>query len=188
MKIKTKFILITIFLLNFSLAFANFKELEKNFISQKDFIVLKFDLFIQKNLNNIFKGGGITGVAYQKIDYKLEFKKNEFNISLDAFMDEKRYKSKKYYPKVKDCNQIRNKLFTGQYGYSFFSQKLNNLVNEDVISDSINKKILNITNLNNKLREEILDKTNINIEIFHPNSQKNLQCFGNIADTELKNK
>ena len=49
---------------------ATVKELEKNFISQKDFIVLKFDLFIQKNLNNIFKGGGITSVAYQKIDYK----------------------------------------------------------------------------------------------------------------------
>ena len=187
MKIKL-FLIIIILLGTFNLK-ANIDNLDKKYIPLKDFIVLKFDLFFQKNLTNIFQGGGITGIAYQNINYNFRFDtKNNFIISLEALMDKKRYKSKKYYPKIKDCTQIRNKLFTNKYGYSFFSQKLNNLVNEDVISDSINNKILNITNLNNKLREEILDKTYINIEIFHPNSQKNLQCFGNITDTELTNK
>ena len=50
----------------------------------------------------IFQGGGITGIAYQKIDYDFRFDtKNNFIISLDALMDRKRYKTKKYFPKTK---------------------------------------------------------------------------------------
>ena len=97
------------------------------------------------------------------------------------------YKSKKHYPKIKDCTQIRNKLFTNKYGYSFFSQKLNNLVNENKISDSINQNILNITNLSEDQKKEILNKTQIKISIIHPDNEKSILCRGKITDIELKN-
>ena len=134
----------------------------------------------------IFQGGGITGIAYQKIDYNFRFdSKNNFIISLDALMDRKRYKTKKYFPKIKDCTQIRNKLFTNKYGYSFFTQKLNNLVNEDLISDSINQNILNITNLNEGQKKKILNKTQIKISIIHPDNAKSISCLGKVTDVEL---
>lgn len=101
-------------------------------------------------------------------------------------MDKIRYKSKKYFPKVKDCNQLRNKIFTNKYGYSLFSQTLNNLVNENMISGSINEKILNITNLNDDTKKEMLEKTEVKISILHPNNEKSIICYGNITDVELK--
>ena len=186
MKIKL-FLIIILLLGPFNLK-ANIDDLDKKYIPLKDFIVLKFDIFFQKNLINIFQGGGITGIAYQNIDYNFRFDtKNNFIISLEALMDKKRYKSKKYYPKIKDCTQIRNKLFTNKYGYSFFTQKLNNLVNKDLISDSINQNILNITNLNDDQKKEILNKTQIKISIIHPDNEKSILCLGKITDIELKN-
>ena len=186
MKIKL-FLIIILLLGSFNLK-ANIDNLDKKYIPLKDFIVLKFDLFFQKNLTSIFHGGGITGIAYQNIDYNFRFDtKNNFIISLEALMDKKRYKSKKYYPKIKDCTQIRNKLFTNKYGYSFFSQKLNNLVNENKISDSINQNILNITNLSEDQKKELLNKTQIKISIIHPDNEKSILCRGKITDIELKN-
>ncbi len=184
---KTNFFIIIFFLLSFYNAKADLNELDKNYIPLKDFIFLKYDLFIQKNLINVIKGGGIMGVAYQNINYDLKFKKNNsLIITFNAIMSKKRYKSKKYFPKIKDCNQIRNKIFTNKYGYSLFSQKINNLVNEELISNSITENILNITNLENNLKKEILEKTEIRINIFHPNAQHNLICYGKITDQELK--
>lgn len=184
---KTKFFIIFFLLFNFSNLKADINNLDKNYIPLRDFIILKFDLFIERNLINIFRGGGITGVKYQNVNYKAKFKKNNnLIITFEATMDKKRYKSKKYFPKVKDCNQLRNKIFTNKYGYSLFSQKLNNLVNEDIISGSINEKILNITSLNNETKKEILEKTEIKISILHPNNERNIVCYGKISDIELK--
>ena len=148
MIMKTNFFIIIIFLLSFFNTKADLNELDKNYIPLKDFIFLKYDLFIQKNLVSVIKGGGIIGIAYQNINYELKFKKNNsLIITFNAVMNKKRYKSKKYFPKTKDCNQIRNKIFTNKYGYSLFSQKTNNLVDKDLISNSITNNILNITNL-----------------------------------------
>lgn len=186
-KMKTKFFIIFFLLFNFSNLKADINNLDKNYIPLRDFIILKFDLFIERNLINIFRGGGITGVKYQNVNYKAKFKKNNnLIIAFEATMDKKRYKSKKYFPKVKDCNQLRNKIFTNKYGYSLFSQKLNNLVNEDIISGSINEKILNITSLNNETKKKLLEKTEIKISILHPNNERNIVCYGKISDIELK--
>ena len=181
---KNKFFIIFFFLFIYSNLKADINDLDKNYIPLKDFIILKFDLFIEKNLINIFRGGGITGVKYQNVNYKSKFKKNnDLIITFEAIMDKKRYKSKKYFPKVKDCNQLRNRIFTNKYGYSLFSQKLNNLVNEDMLSSSINEKILNITNLNDDTKKEMVEKMEVKISILHPNNERS---YGNITDVELK--
>ena len=145
---------------------ASEKDLKNKFLPLADFIVLKYDLFLQKNLKNLYKGGGVTGVAYQSLNYRININSNEnILISLNATMDKKRYSSKKYYPKLKDCNQIRNKIFTNKYGYSLFSQKLIILLMMNYYK-TIDEKILNISSLSNDLKKKIIENTNININIF----------------------
>ena len=181
---KIILIFFSFFLLSINAAELDFKN---RFLPLKDFLILKYDLFIQKNLTNVFRGGGITGVAYQDLNYNINInKKNIISISLNATMDKKRYTSKKYYPKLKDCIQIRNKIFTNKYGYSLFSQRLNNLVNDELLFNTINEKILNISSLDDDLRKKIIDNTNININIFHPNKSKDLSCSGKITNTQLE--
>ena len=185
MKIKIYFLAITF------LIFTNLKaaelDLNKRYLPLKDFLVLKYDIFIQNNIINVFKGGGVQGIAYQNIKHQIKMKnQDEIYIRLDAVMDKKRYSTKKkYYPRLKDCNQVRNKLFTNKYGYSLFSQKFNNLVNDDVLSGVISEKILNISSLNDESKEKIIKKTNIKINIIHPKTSRNISCSGNLVATEL---
>ena len=183
---KFKRILLVLFFVFFTKAEASKYSLEDNYISLKDFILLKYEMFIQQNLKNIFKAGGVMSVKYQKITYDVKIDKNDnILINIDAIMDKKRYTQKRYYPKLKDCNQVRNKIFTNKYGYSLFSQKFNNLVNEDSLAQSINEKILNISSLDNTFRNKILDQTIIKIKIFHPNIERNISCSGKITNPEL---
>ena len=45
-------------------------------------------------------------------------------------MDRNRYKKKRYEQKLSDCNQVRNLIFYGKTGYSFFTQKRSNILSE----------------------------------------------------------
>ena len=183
MRIKT---LIFIFLLNFSNCFANSLELEKISISLKDFIVLKFDLFMQENTRNVFSGGGVLSVAYQDINYNLKIdEKDNIKLYIVAHMDKNRYTSKKYYPKLSDCNQIRNKIFLNKYGYSFIKQKFNNQINEEVIKNSLEEKIFNISTLNETLKNQLISNLDIKINVIHSRSEKSLSCGGKITEPEL---
>ncbi len=162
-------------------------DLDKNFIPLKDFIVLKYELFLKDNVSDIFKGGGLTQVAYQEIKYNVKVdKENKIIIVIQGIMNKERYKSKKYYPKISDCNQIRNKIFVKKYGYSFFNQNLNYSVNEENLSSVINDKILNISSLNKELKDTILNNTIIKIKVVHPKSEKNISCSGKLISLELK--
>jgi len=70
MKIKKIiYIIFFTFILNLNLALAKGIDLNGKFIPLKDFILLKFDLFLNNNLNNLTSGAGITHVAYQSIKY-----------------------------------------------------------------------------------------------------------------------
>ena len=183
---KFKFYLLLLIFVNFELS-ANDLNLKKNFIPLKDFIILKYELFFKENVKNIFQGGGVFGVAYQNINYDIKINDNdEINIFINAIMDKKRYRSKRYYPKLRDCNQIRNKIFMNKYGYSFLTQNFNNLVNEESLANAIDKKILNISSLNNEMKQTLLAKTNIKINILHPRKEKNLSCSGKLLSSELR--
>ena len=66
-----------IFFLYFNNIKANEYSLDKNFISLKDFVILKFEIHLQQNLPRIFKGGGVMNVKYQKINYDLKIDKDD---------------------------------------------------------------------------------------------------------------
>ena len=187
-KIKN-FIYIICFIFLFKIDYSRSQEinLENKFIPLKDFIILKYDLFLKDNLSSIFQGGGMFGIMYQEIKYDVKINQdNIIELSIRGIMDKKRYTNKRYYPKLSDCNIIRNKVFVKKYGYSFLKQSLNYSVNEESLSSIISDKILNISSLDKDLKKLIIENTIIKIEIIHPKNEKNISCSGKIISAELK--
>ena len=68
---KIKYFFFLAILISFTNVHANTNLLSSKFIPLKDFIILKFDLFIQSNINNLVSGGGVVAVSYQSVKYSL---------------------------------------------------------------------------------------------------------------------
>ncbi len=188
MKIKKFFCLIFfIFFAKINYLKAQEINLDNKYIPLKDFIILKYDLFLKDNLSGVFEGGGMFGVLYQELKYDVKInEENLIQLSIHGIMDKKRYSNKKYYPKLSDCNVIRNKVFINKYGYSFLKQSLNYSVNEDNLTEVIKDKILNISSLDESLKNRIIENTVIKIEVIHPKDDKNISCSGKLISAELK--
>ena len=187
-KIKNFFCIICfIFICKIDYSKAQEINLDNKFIPLKDFIILKYNLFLKDNLSSVFEGGGMFGIMYQEIKYDVKINQNNIiELSIRGIMDKKRYTTKRYYPKLSDCNVIRNKVFVKKYGYSFLKQSLNYSVNEDNLTEVIKDKILNISTLDDNLKKRIIDNTVIKIEIIHPKDDKNISCSGKLISAELK--
>ena len=158
-------------------------------VSAVDLILLKYEIFLNKNFNRLYKGGGIpqTMIIYQYIDSTVKYnEENGFSVNINAYMDKVRYtKKKKYSPKISDCNAIRNKIFLNKVGYNFLTQKKNNFVSESKLTSTISSRILNLSVLSVKDKERIINDTQIEIEIIHPNKFHSIKCRGRINQVEL---
>ena len=158
-------------------------------VSAVDLILLKYEIFLTKNFNRLYKGGGIpqTMIIYQYIDSTVKYnEENGFSVNINAYMDKVRYtKKKKYSPKISDCNAIRNKIFLNKVGYNFLTQKKNNFVSESKLTSTIFSRILNLSGLSVKDKERIINDTQIEIEIIHPNKFHSIKCKGRINQVEL---
>ena len=158
-------------------------------VSAVDLILLKYEIFLTKNFNRLYKGGGIpqTIIIYQYIDSTVKYnEENGFSVNINAYMDKARYtKKKKYSPKISDCNAIRNKIFLNKVGYNFLTQKKNNFVSESKLTSTIFSRILNLSGLSVKDKERIINDTQIEIEIIHPNKFHSIKCRGRINQVEL---
>ena len=73
---KIRAIILILFLFKFNFLNSNEISLDKQFVSVKDFLILKFDLFFKNNSSNLFEGGGLTGIAYQNLNYKIKMDKS----------------------------------------------------------------------------------------------------------------
>ena len=158
-------------------------------VSAVDLILLKYEIFLTKNFNRLYKGGGIpqTMIIYQYIDSTVKYnEENGFSVNINAYMDKVRYtKKKKYSPKISDCNAIRNKIFLNKVGYNLLTQKKNNFVSESKLTSTIFSRILNLSGLSVKDKERIINDTQIEIEIIHPNKFHSIKCRGRINQVEL---
>jgi len=158
-------------------------------VSAVDLILLKYEIFLTKNFNRLYKGGGIpqTMIIYQYIDSTVKYnEENGFSVNINAYMDKVRYtKKKKYSPKISDCNAIRNKIFLNKVGYNLLTQKKNNFVSESELTSTISSRILNLSGLSVKDKERIINDTQIEIEIIHPNKFHSIKCRGRINQVEL---
>ena len=182
---------IVIFIIFFSVSSSVKSEinlLDKK-VSVVDLILLKYEIFLTKNFNRLYKGGGIpqTMIIYQYIDSTVKYnEENGFFVNINAYMDKVRYtKKKKYNPKISDCNAIRNKIFLNKVGYNLLTQKKNNFVSESELTSTISSRILNLSGLSVKDKERIINDTQIEIEIIHPNKFHSIKCRGRINQVEL---
>ena len=154
-----------------------------------DFILLKYEIFLTKNLNRLYRGGTRpqTMILYQYVDSTVKYtEENGFLVNISAYMDKNRYtRKKKYTPKISDCNAVRNKIFLNKVGYSFLTQKKNNFVSESAITDIISSRILSLSGISAKDKERLINNTQIEIEIIHPNKFESIKCRGKINQVEL---
>ena len=158
-------------------------------VSAVDLILLKYEIFLTKSFNRLYKGGGVpqTMILYQYIDSTVKYtEKNGFVVNIYAHMDRIRYtKIKKYSPKISDCNAVRNKIFLNKVGYDFFTQKKNNFVSESELTDIIANRILSLSGISVEDKKKLINDTQIEIKIIHPNKFNSIECRGKINQVEL---
>tara|TARA_Y100001935_G_C17213148_1_gene461175 strand:+ start:220 stop:795 length:576 start_codon:yes stop_codon:yes gene_type:complete len=158
-------------------------------VSVVDMILLKYEIFLTKNFSRLYKGGGTpqTIILYQYIDSTVKYtEEKDFFVNIYAYMDRNRYTiKKKYNPKISDCNAVRNKIFLNKVGYNFLTQKKNNFISESAITNIISNRILSLSGLSVKDKERIINNTQIEIEIVHPNKFNSIKCRGKINQVEL---
>ena len=149
-----RFLRTTLILLFLFLPFQSIAEnqLIKTKINALDFTLLKYELFLNKNLQRLFGGGGLVNpiISYEHVDYNVKYKEdNYFLIEIYAYMNKHRYTNKvKYTPKNKDCNTVRNKIFLNKIGYYFLSKKNKKTFNqEDLKIQSVPVKHGNINSI-----------------------------------------
>ena len=186
---KFFFFNIFVYCLLISSIFAEEKNIFDNIkLTPKDIILLKFQTFMNKRVTNASDSTPIlTMIVYQNIFYEVEINKNnDINIYLTGIMDKKRYKKKKYYPKISDCNVLRNRIFLNVTGYSFFLKKKNYKISEEDFIDVMSKNILNFETIDEKTLKNIMDKTYIYIKIIHPKSKHNFSCNGKMIEQYLE--
>ena len=182
-------ILVFIIFITFSSSVKSEINLLDKKVSVVDFILLKYEIFLTKNFNRLYKGGGTPQsiILYQYIHSNVKYTEEDgFFVNIYAYMDRKRYtKKQKYSPKISDCNAVRNKIFLNKTGYSLLTQKKNNFVSESALTDIISRRILSLSGFSAKDKERLINNTQIEIEIIHPNKFDSIKCRGKINQVEL---
>ena len=158
-------------------------------ISAADFALLKYQTFLDKNFDRLSNTRVFpsTIIFYEYVDSTVKYtEENTFFIQIFAYMNRERYTNKiKYSPKTKDCNTVRNKIFLNKIGYNFLTQKKNNLINENDLTEVILRNILNISGINEDNKIKIINETQIEINIIHPDNINSIKCSGRINQVEL---
>ena len=184
-----KYIIIILSIIIYTYApatFADFNKLPNIKITSMDFLLTKFDNFFIKNQHKILRNNPLM-IYYESLNYSVTYKKGEnIEVAIEAKMNQKRYKRKKYFPKLPDCNIVRNKIFYNKSGYTFYKRNRTYDLDEEVMREILKKSIYNLENIDDELVSFLIDKTKIRVNIIHPNQNKNFSCSGNIADFELR--
>ena len=158
-------------------------------ISAADFALLKYQTFLDKNFDRLSNTRVFpsTIIFYEYVYSTVKYtEENTFFIQIFAYMNRERYTNKiKYNPKTKDCNTVRNKIFLNKIGYNFLTQKKNNLISKNDLTDVILRNILNISGINEDDKIKIINETQIEINIIHPNNINSIKCSGRINQVEL---
>ena len=95
--------------------------------SYLDFILLKIENRLVQRHSLLGTQPMAMRIQYQSVGSQVDFfeEDSKIVISIIGVMHEKRYKKKRYRPKISDCNILRNILLYGKYGYNLIFQKNN---------------------------------------------------------------
>ena len=67
----------------------------------------------------------------------------------------------------------------------FLLKKKNNFVSESELTDIIASRILSVSGISIEDKERLINDTQIEIEIIHPNKFNSIKCEGRINQVEL---
>ena len=187
---KKIFLLLIIFFLISNFAFS--EKLNERFKERK----VTYLEFILSNLENktllrskilVFSQLMPIRVQYQSIGSQVKFldEENKILITIVAVMDQRRYKRKRYKPKLSDCNIVRNLIFFNQHGYGFF-QKRNKYLDPEIMKENFINNFLNNMYLNEDDLDILTKNIDINVEIISPIKGENFYCSGNLFQDEIE--
>ncbi len=166
--------------------FADFNSLKNLEITSMDFLLTKFDNFLIKNQHKLLTNNPLR-VRYQSINYNVIYNEGKnIKILIKATMDRNRYNKIKYFPKNVDCNIVRNIIFYDKMNYSAFRRKLNYALGEDEMREILKVRIYNLENLDEDLKNFLINNTKIDVTISNPILRKRISCSGNLTDLELR--
>ena len=183
-----KKIILTIILLLFSqttLTASIFDDLKKTKkTSYLDFILLKIE-------QRLIQRHGLLGaqpmalrIQYESIGSQVDYseKESKIIISIIGVMSKKRYSTKKYKPKISDCNILRNILLYGKYGYNVFFQKRNKYLTGTDMEEIFLTRFLKNISLSDKEKTYILDNTIVKSQVIDPVRGNDIFCTGKVAE------
>ena len=175
------------FFINSSHAKIDFGTLEKKKVSYIDFFLLKFENHLVRR--SFFLRGQLfaTRVQYSNINIQVDFEdRKKIYTKIYAIMDRQRYSKKKYIPKKRDCNQIRNLIFYKKHGYKFFTQKRDPALSTGRMKDIFKEVFFKNLYFSEQEAEFLMNNMLVTITIYHPVKKMELSCSGKVNDYELK--
>ena len=184
--IKMKKIVLAFILLFFSCSSSAdtvFNDLKDKKTSYLDFVLLKIENKLVQRHSLLRAQLVPLRVQFQNIGSQVDFlqKDNKIVISIIGIMDKKRYSSKKYVPKITDCNILRNVLVYGKQGYNLIFKKRNSYLTDTVMEEIFTSRFLNNLSLSKEEKIFILTNTSANVKISDPVRGNDISCSGNIA-------
>jgi len=195
MNLKNKFklfsylILFNLFVIVFSASSSDLEKIISKKVSYLDFILLKLERKIDNNTTRLVTESiFVSRLQYEKIISKVIYFKKEDKIKIDmiAILNKKRYKDKKYKPKVIDCNIFKNIIMYNKYGYNIFTQKKNNYLTEDMKDKILNDEFFNNLSLSKETIKKLIKNINFHINIVHPKDDKSIKCYGTMKGDLVK--
>ena len=180
-------ILLITFLLFAETGFADstFKSLQEDKkTSYLDFILLKVENKLVQRHALLGTQAIVLRVQYQNIGSQVDYieKESKVVISIVGVMDKKRYESKKYKPKISDCNVLRNILLYGKYGYNIIFNKRNKYLTNEIMEEIFISRFLNNLSISEEEKKYIANNTFTKVQIIDPVRGNDMYCEGKIAE------
>ena len=97
-------------------------------------------------------------------------------------MDQKRYKQKKYIPRISDCNILRNILLYGKYGYNVIFQKRNTFLTNEDMKEIFLSRFLHNLSISKEEKNFIVENTWAKVQVIDPVRGNDIFCVGRITD------
>ena len=189
-KIINRFLLliVTFIFTNFCYADITFKDFENKSVPYLDFFLLKFESRLFSRSIILKSQMWATRIQYSNIGITVNFDKkdNKISININAIMDKRRYKKKKYEQKLSDCNQVRNLIFYKKHGYTFLRQKRDPSLSTNIMKETFKEVFFNNLSFSDKEIEFLMDNMFVQILVYHPIYKTELVCAGKVNDYELK--
>ena len=183
-----KKIILTIILLLFSQTtltasiFDDLKNIKKT--SYLDFILLKIEQRLVQRHGLLGAQPMALRIQYESIGSQVDYSEKESTIiiSIIGVMSKKRYSTKKYTPKISDCNILRNILLYGKYGYNAIFQKRNRFLTNADMREIFLSRLLHNLSLSEKEKSYIVDNTLARAQVIDPVRGNDIFCAGKITD------